>query len=114
MMKRKHTVTFLIWLALFNWPPILMWVPFLKLFCFLPALFWINIPAQWCGLGDLMGERHYVFEEFGALPQTPLSWVLIVVFWMLLSALMTVATAFFPGLLFRKNKKGTPNQPGGR
>jgi len=41
------------------------------------VLFWINIPAQWCGLGDLMGERHYVFEEFGALPQTPLSWVLI-------------------------------------
>ncbi len=103
-MKRKYTITFLIWWVLFNWPPILMWVPFLKLFCFLPVLFWINIPALWFGLAKAIGQPHYDIQEFGAVPQTPLSWILIVGFWVLLSAAMTVATAYFPRLLFRNRK----------
>jgi len=111
MMKRNHTITFLIWLAVFNWPPVLGWVPFLQRLCFLSYLFWINIPAKWCGLGNLMGERHYMFEDFGVLPQTRLSWILIVMFWVVMAVGMTVATAFFPGLMYRKNNKVTPNKP---
>ena len=104
-MNKKPIKTLLIWLALLNWPPILIWVPFLRLPCFLPYLFWINFPAQWCGLGQLMGKRHYVFEEFGALPQTTLSWGMIVAFWIVVAIALTAVTAFFPGLLCREKKE---------
>lgn len=112
IMKRKHVKTFLILMTVFNWPPILIWIPFLRLPCFLPYLFWINIPALWLGLARLIGQPHYDIQEFGALPQTPLAWILIVTFWILLAAGLTALTAKFPGLLpgKRKRKTETSNQ----
>jgi hypothetical protein len=74
-----------------NSPIVLTGILPLKLLMFLPALLWINIPTNWLGLG-LIGEPHYKTEEFGAMPQTPLSWIMILVFWIIISALL----AFIP------------------
>jgi hypothetical protein len=84
-MKRNHLVVFLIWAALLNWPPLLVRIPALQILCFLPCLFWINIPALWLGLAKLIGQPNYEVQEFGALPQTPLAWSVIVVFWLLVA-----------------------------
>ena len=94
-MKSVHIKTFLIWSALLNWPAILIWLPPVRLLCFLPFLFWINIPALWLGLAKLIGLRHYDIKEFGAMPKTVFAWVLIVVFWLLVAAALTAATAYF-------------------
>ncbi len=108
-MERKHIKTFVTWLAFFNWPPVLIWVPPLRLVCFLPLLLWINVPALGLGLAKAVGQPHYDVQEFGAMPQTPLAWILIAGFWSLLSLGLTVATAHFPGLVYRKHKEETPN-----
>ena len=110
MKSGKHTKTFLIWLAFFNWPPVLFWIS--KPLSFFPFLFWINIPALWLGLARAVGQPHYDIQEFGALPKTPLAWLLIFAFWASLSAAMTVATAFFPGLTYRNriDRKDSANQ----
>ena len=105
MMPRKHLKTFLIWMALLNWPPILVWIPFFRLLCFLPYLFWINIPALGLGLAKLIGKPHYDIQEFGAMPLTAFSWILIALFWLLLAIGLTILTASFPGLLCRNRKK---------
>ena len=107
MMKRKHIKTFAIWIVLLNWPPILFWIPadLLRLLCFLPYLFWINIPALWLGLAKLIGKPHYDIQEFGAMPLTVFSWILIVLFWVLVAVGLTALTAHFPGILYRKPKK---------
>ena len=104
MMKKKHVKTFLIWVALLNWPPVLIWVPLLHLLCFLPYLFWINVPALWLGLARFVGKPHYDIQEFGAMPLTPLSWILIAGFWALMALGLTILTAFIRGLLQRKRK----------
>lgn len=105
-MKRKHIKTFLIWMAMLNWPIVLCWVPIsaVKLLCFLPALFWINIPALWLGLAQWIGKPHYDIQEFGAMPLTPLAWILIATFWILVAVGLTILTAFIPGLVYRKRK----------
>jgi hypothetical protein len=105
MKKKKYIKLFLLWLALFNWPMVLIWVPFLRLPCFLPALFWINIPALWCGLAKTIGEPHFKIEEFGAMPLTPFSWILITLFWVVLAVIMTVVTAFI-----QERKKDTSSE----
>jgi uncharacterized membrane protein YvlD (DUF360 family) len=114
MMNRKHINTFLIWMALLNWPPILIGIPFplCRLLGFLPFLFWINIPALWLGLAKLIGKPHYDIQEFGAMPLTPLSWVLIAVFWFLAAIILTIFSAFLSEVLNRKQMKqqGTPDQ----
>ncbi len=53
---------------------------------FIPALFWINIPVLWTGIASAMGESHFKVAEFGATPQSPLAYTVIVVFWLLLAA----------------------------
>lgn len=82
MMNRKHLKTFLIWMALLNWPPILNAIPFpfCRLLGFLPFLLWVNIPALWAGLAKLTGKPHFDIQEFGAMPLTPLAWLLIAAF----------------------------------
>ena len=102
MLKKKHVKTFLIWLALLNWPPILFHVPPLRGLCFLPFLFWINIPALWLGLAKLIGKSDYDIQEFGAIPLTPLAWALIASFWILLAAGLTLATDLFRSKLRTK------------
>lgn len=120
-MNRKDIKTFLIWLAILNWPPVLIhiseWfsrlphysmpVSFLKLLSGLPYLLWINIPALWLGLARGIGKPHYDIQEFGALPQTVLAWGLIAAFWILVAIGLTFLTAVYPGLLYRKRKKDT-------
>jgi len=102
MLKKKHVTTFLIWLTLLNWPPILILVPPLRGWCFLPYIFWINIPALWLGLAKLFGKAHYDIQEFGAIPHTPLAWALIASFWILLAAGLTLATDLFRSKLKTK------------
>lgn len=101
IVRRRHVITFLVWLAILNSPPILVWVPFFRLLFFLPALFWINIPALWLGLADAMGRRHFDIQEFGAMPLTPLSWIAIAAFWSVLAAILAAITSVFQGLLCR-------------
>jgi len=101
-------VTFLIWLAFFNWPPILVWIPFLGAACFLPFLFWINIPALWLGLADLVGKPHFIVEEFGAVPQTPFAWILIAAFWTIAALCMTIITGLIVEVVLQKRKAGKP------
>jgi|GEM_PF-488858 len=99
-MKHKIARTFLFWLVFFNWPPVVIWIPFLRVLAFLPYMLWINIPVLWCGLGKLLGQTHYDFigksqyylQEFGPMPLTPLSWILIVAFWTLIAAGLTAIT----------------------
>jgi hypothetical protein len=98
-MKRKHVKTFLIWMVVLNWPP-LLWLTqydFLRLLCMLPYLFWINIPALWLGIAKLIGKPHYDIQEFGAMPLTVFSWVPIIAFWVLVAIGLSVLTAYFPG-----------------
>jgi hypothetical protein len=102
--KRSHVIIFLAWAALLNWPPILFHIPAFHLLCFLPALFWINIPALWVGLAQAIGQPHYDIQEFGALPQTPLAWLLIVAFWLLVAAGLAFASAWFTRFMGRDKK----------
>ncbi len=104
-MKKTHVVTFLVWLVVLNSPPVLVRVPFLGLPFFIPALFWINIPALWLGLADAMGRAHYDIQEFGAMPLTPLSWIAIAVFWSVVAVVLTAVTAPFRGLFDRGTKE---------
>ena len=111
-MKREHVIIFLIWLALVNWPAVLVWIPFVRVLCFLPYLCWINIPALWLGFAESIGQPHYDIQEFGALPQTAFAWFLIAAFWILLAIGLTVVTAQLARLLYRKQKgkKETSNK----
>src|SRR5262245_11856501 len=96
---KQHVRTFLIWAAALNWPPALMLIPFFKLLAFIPALFWINIPVLWLGLAELIGEAHYGIGRFGAMPLTPLAWILIAAFWVVAAVVLTMLTALFRGRL---------------
>ena len=93
-MKSTHIKIFLFWLVVLNWPPVLIGIPFLCLLCFLPFLFWINIPALWLGLGRCIGPPHYEIGAFGALPQTPLAWIGVAAFWTLLAVVLTIGISF--------------------
>jgi hypothetical protein len=108
-MTRRHIKTFLIWMVVLNWPPLLwlMHSDFLRLVCFGPYLFWINIPALWLGLAKLIGMPHYDIQEFGAMPLTPFSWFLIVVFWFFAAMVCTVATTFVAGVFNRRRETKT-------
>jgi hypothetical protein len=106
-MKSLHIKTFVIWSALLNWPIVLCWVPVseVKMLCFIPALFWINIPALWLGLAKLIGKPHYDIQEFGAVPKSLLAWTLIVVFWLLVAAVLTAATTFVRRRFYREREE---------
>lgn len=109
MMNRKHIKIFLIWMAFLNWPPVLFLIPvdLLRMVCFLPYLFWINIPALWLGLAKAIGKPHYDIQEFGAMPLTPLSWILIAAFWIVAAMACTAGTTFISGMLNRRRRNKT-------
>ena len=107
MMNKKHVKTFLIWMALLNWPPVLIWIPFCRLPFFLGFLLWINVPVQRFGLAKLMGGAHYRIQEFGAMPQTTFSWILIAAFWFLAAIALTALTAMFSAMSNHKRKENT-------
>ena len=94
----KHLKNLLLLAAVLNSPAILSWIPGLKAVFFLPFLFWINIPALWLGLASWAGRRHFDVQEFGAIPLTPLAWLLIVGFWTLVAAGLTLLAAGVPRL----------------
>jgi hypothetical protein len=104
-MKRKHIIAFVIWMGLLNWPAVLIWIPGLSMLCFLPYLFWINIPALWLGLAKVIGKPHYDIQEFGAMPLTPLSWILIVSFWILMAVVLALLTALVQRKLEARKKE---------
>ena len=60
---------------------------------FLPFLFWVNIPVLWTGVAKTMGESHFKIEEFGAMPQSVTAYVIVISFWLLLAALITLVTS---------------------
>lgn len=82
---------FLLLSFILNLPPILAVTKIGLLF--LPLLFWINIPVLWTGIAMAMGNTHFKIEEFGALPQTALAYAIIIVFWLLIAALITLITS---------------------
>jgi hypothetical protein len=94
-------------MVLLNWPIVLCRIPVpeIKLMCFIPALFWINIPALWFGLAKLIGKPHYDIQEFGAMPLTPFAWVLIAAFWILLAFGCAAVTVQFSGMFYRKRQE---------
>lgn len=99
-------------MALLNWPVVLCRVPIfeVKMVCFIPALYWINIPALWLGLAKLIGQPHFDIQEFGAMPLTPLSWILIAAFWVLVAIGLTIATFFFTSLSTRDDSRRWKNK----
>jgi hypothetical protein len=103
--KPTFVKTFLIWSVFLNWPPILVWIPPVRGLCFLPFLFWINIPALWLGLARLFGHPHYDIQEFGALPQTVFAWMLIVIFWLLVAVAGAMATTIIRQLFTKKRTR---------
>ncbi len=82
---------FLLLSFIFNLPPILAVTKIGLLF--LPLLFWVNIPVLWTGIAKTMGSTHFKIEEFGALPQTVSAYAIIIIFWLLISALITLITS---------------------
>ena len=82
---------FLIISLIFNLPPILAITKIGLLF--LPLLFWANIPVLWTGIATAMGNTHFEIKEFGALPQTALAYAIIIIFWLLIAALITLITS---------------------
>ncbi|MDB6078452.1 MAG: hypothetical protein JWO82_2199 [Akkermansiaceae bacterium] len=77
-----------IWWLVLDWPSLLVWIPGLRMVIFLPFLVWVNVPALGLHLAETVGPPHYEVEEFGAQPGTALGWGLIVIFWMLATALL--------------------------
>jgi hypothetical protein len=112
MMKAKHIRIFLIWLIVLNMPALFVstGIGFFRLLFFLPYLFWINIPGLWLGLAKAIGQPHYDIEAFGALPQTPLAWGLILIFWIVVAVAITALTIRFPKLIYYKRKDGHPTK----
>jgi hypothetical protein len=92
--------TLLIWLLFFNWPPLVVLVPPLRLVAFVPLLFWINIPGLF--LATLLGPPMFKVEEFGALPSGPIAWGLLALFWVLVAVLFTLVNNPINRLLQRK------------
>ena len=82
---------FLLISFILNLPPILAVTKIGLLFLLL--LFWVNIPVLWTGIAKAMGSTHFKIEEFGALPQTVSAYAIIIMFWLLIAALITLITS---------------------
>lgn len=104
-MKKRLVKNFLVWTAFFNWPPVLYAIPAFGTLFLLPFLFWLNIPAQWFGLAKLVGAQHFEISEFGAMPQTPLAWILIVAFWVMVAIAFTLLSAVWSRAVDQSRKK---------
>lgn len=72
-----------------NAPALAFLAPILRIFLFLPVLFWINAPGT--PLGLLLGEPLYEFHEFGVVPQNVLAWGLIEVAWIVIALGISLA-----------------------
>lgn len=97
----KHLKNLLILAAVLNSPAILIWIPAIGTLFLLPFSFWVNVPAMFFGVADLVGKQHYEISAFGASPQTALGWFLIAAFWTLLAIALTVIAAYVPELKWR-------------
>ena len=86
---------------LLNLSPLFIFIPInkLKLLAFIPYLFWINIPG--IPLARL-GVPFYEIHEFGAVPQNPAGWALIVIFWILIAGLLTLLFSTMQYYLHKK------------
>lgn len=76
-----------------NLPPLLMQLmALIKLDVFpviLAASLWTNIPLQYLGMESFFTQRQLTFNEWGVSPASPVVWVSIVAFWLLLAALIS-------------------------
>ena len=115
MILNRKIKSFVFWVILLNWPPVLGWVlsvsaelPFINgflfvfaLICFFPYFFWINIPASFIG-----ESSYFVYREFGAMPQTPLAWIFLAGFWTLIAIVLALLTSYYPGHKKQKQQEG--------
>ncbi|RUO80813.1 hypothetical protein CWI84_04310 [Idiomarina tyrosinivorans] len=76
-----------------NLPPLLMLLMgFLKLDIFpitFTALLWASIPLQYVGMASFFTESQITFNEWGVSQASPVVWLSIVLFWLLLAALIS-------------------------
>jgi hypothetical protein len=102
---KRFWVCFLCWLLMFHSWLIVRLIPGLRdwfdmfPFGFMLGMLWINIPGM--PLSHLMGDRYFPTEEFGVLPQGPVGYGLIVLFWVIVAAVLGWATSALIGRLRR-------------
>ena len=100
-------------MALFNWPPVLIWLPLVRLPAFLGLLLWISIPVEQFGLDRLAGGKLYERQSYGINPENTLAWALIVIFWILAAAVCTLLTVLVQNKIKSlKEPSGTNQNPG--
>jgi len=79
--------------AFLNLPPLLMQLmALLKLDItpiILAALLWANIPLQYLGMASFFTQHQVTFDEWGVSQASPVVWLSIVLFWLLLAALIS-------------------------
>jgi hypothetical protein len=92
----KHVKSLLIFALVLNSPGILYWLPQAGVLFLFPILFWINVPAAWCGIGEWLGPGHFDLSAFGYSPLTPWAWLAIVAFWLVPALGLTVLNAYWP------------------
>jgi hypothetical protein len=83
--SRRDLRTFSVWLLILNSPVLLSLVPIsaVKMISFLPMLFWVSIPGIPLSWVRFPGMR---LSEFGANPEGALAWAMIVLFWVIVAA----------------------------
>jgi hypothetical protein len=98
---KRFLLCTLVWVIVFHWWVLLKFAPslrdFLAPFAFQQALYWVNIPGL--PLARIMGPTHFGVEEFGALPAGPLEYALIALFWIVVSAILGLASSALCALL---------------
>ncbi len=77
---------FIIFALVLNSPPLLVRIPIVGIFAFLPSLFWVNIPGL---LLEQIGVPFFDVQEFGAIPKGPFGWLLIITFWLVVAFILT-------------------------
>lgn len=55
----------------------------------LAALLWANIPLQYLGMASFFTQHQVTFDEWGVSQASPVVWLSIVLFWLLLAALIS-------------------------
>ena len=100
---RKNLRLFFLLTLLLNSPPLLIFIPDqrVKMIAFFPVLYWVNIPAiPWVFLGIPLYECG---EQGGAIPNGPLGWIFIFIFWTFVAYLLTLIVSKISRYLCKEN-----------
>ncbi|MBU0729406.1 MAG: hypothetical protein KKE17_01785 [Proteobacteria bacterium] len=86
----KNKKLFFLTVLLLNSPSLYLLIPdsMVRILLLLPYLLWVNIPG--IPLAHLKFP-FYELHEFGAVPQNLIGWSLIVIFWIFVAGLLTIA-----------------------